>query len=154
MNESPSTKSNTPEWDKMWETYQRCKDKEGDLEGPKDFGRRMERERNEAREWCAKLQRTTQTLTCVYCGKEYPPGTPTHGAEVLTEHIKVCEKHPMNSLQKAFKMSCQEWAEDHTYLQNLAKKIGVSPTKVEGDSYSVPGIQELADMIVEYLTRK
>jgi hypothetical protein len=56
-------------------------------------------ERDEAREWVEKLQRTTQTLTCVYCGKEYPPGTPAHGSEVLTEHIRACEKHPMRKVE-------------------------------------------------------
>ena len=36
-------------------------------------------------------------LTCVYCGQEYPAGTPASGSDVqvLTEHIKICEKHPM-----------------------------------------------------------
>ena len=35
------------------------------------------------------------TLTCVYCGMAYPEGTPPYGSKVLTDHIKVCEKHPM-----------------------------------------------------------
>ncbi len=44
-------------------------------------------------------------LTCVYCGMAYPAGTPTHGARVLTEHIKVCEKHPMRKAEdKIFKL--------------------------------------------------
>jgi hypothetical protein len=60
----------------------------------------LTKERNEAREWVQKLQRTTQTLTCVYCGQMYPPNTPTHGSEVLTEHIKVCEKHPMRKIEE------------------------------------------------------
>lgn len=34
-------------------------------------------------------------ITCVYCGYKYMTGTPTHGSEVLTEHIKICEQHPM-----------------------------------------------------------
>lgn len=34
-------------------------------------------------------------ITCVYCGMAYPQGTPAHGAQVLTDHIKICEKHPM-----------------------------------------------------------
>lgn len=38
-------------------------------------------------------------LTCVYCGHEYPQDTPAHGSEVLTEHIKVCEKHPMRKAE-------------------------------------------------------
>jgi hypothetical protein len=54
-------------------------------------------------EWKDQLQRTTQTLTCVYCGQEYPPNTPTHGAQVLTEHIRICEKHPMRKLENALR---------------------------------------------------
>lgn len=40
-------------------------------------------------------------LTCVYCGTAYPEGTPPHGSKVLTDHIKVCKKHPMYKLRKA-----------------------------------------------------
>ncbi len=39
------------------------------------------------------------TLTCVYCGQAYPEGTPPHGAQILTDHIKICEKHPMRKLE-------------------------------------------------------
>lgn len=42
---------------------------------------------------------------------------------------------------------CQEWAEDHTYLQNLCRKAGFSEEEVEGDTYGVPGIMDLADML-------
>lgn len=41
------------------------------------------------------------TLTCVYCGQAYPPGTPTHGAPVLTNHILICPKHPLAKVRKA-----------------------------------------------------
>lgn len=34
-------------------------------------------------------------LTCVYCGNEYPKGTPPSGSQILTDHIKVCEAHPL-----------------------------------------------------------
>ncbi len=34
-------------------------------------------------------------VTCVYCGHEYPDGTPTSQHELLTAHIRVCLKHPM-----------------------------------------------------------
>ncbi len=44
------------------------------------------------------MSETTTTLTCIYCGHAYPPGTPSHGAQVLTDHIRVCEKHPMRAL--------------------------------------------------------
>ena len=40
------------------------------------------------------------TITCVYCGFNYPEGTPTHGAPVLTEHIKTCSRHPMRVLEQ------------------------------------------------------
>ena len=38
-------------------------------------------------------------LTCVYCGHEYPQDTPAYGSQVLTEHIKVCESHPMRKAE-------------------------------------------------------
>jgi len=43
----------------------------------------------------------SRVLTCVYCGMEYPQDTPTWGDKILTDHIKVCEKHPMWKLRKA-----------------------------------------------------
>ncbi len=42
----------------------------------------------------------SNTLTCVYCGMAYPKGTPPHGAQILTDHIKVCEKHPMREAEE------------------------------------------------------
>lgn len=38
-------------------------------------------------------------LTCVYCGHAYPEGTPPHGSQVLTDHIRVCEKHPLRKAE-------------------------------------------------------
>ncbi len=40
-----------------------------------------------------------RVLTCVYCGMEYPQDTPAWGSNVLTDHIKVCEKHPMRAAE-------------------------------------------------------
>lgn len=37
-----------------------------------------------------------RTLTCVFCGHAYPPGTPTHGADVLKQHVVQCPAHPMS----------------------------------------------------------
>jgi len=39
-------------------------------------------------------------VTCVYCGMQYPQGTPTHGASILTDHIKVCPQHPMRKAEE------------------------------------------------------
>lgn len=41
----------------------------------------------------------SNVLTCVYCGMAYPEGTSTHGSQILTDHIKVCEKHPMRKAE-------------------------------------------------------
>ncbi len=38
-------------------------------------------------------------LTCVYCGMQYPEGTPPHGSQILTDHIKVCEEHPLRQAE-------------------------------------------------------
>ena len=43
--------------------------------------------------------KSMDTLTCVYCGSQYPEGTPPFGAQILTDHIRVCEKHPMRKLE-------------------------------------------------------
>lgn len=39
------------------------------------------------------------TLTCVYCGQEYPQDTPAYGHQVLTNHIKVCKAHPLRKAE-------------------------------------------------------
>lgn len=39
-------------------------------------------------------------LTCVYCGMEYPQDTPAWGSSVLTDHIMVCEKHPLRDAEE------------------------------------------------------
>ena len=54
-------------------------------------------DRQEYEAWEAKQSRV---LTCVYCGQEYPQGTPASGSEILTEHIKICERHPMRKLSE------------------------------------------------------
>ena len=51
--------------------------------------------------YAEKGKQMSHTLSCVYCGIAYPEGTPPHSSKVLTDHIKVCEKHPMAKLRKA-----------------------------------------------------
>lgn len=46
---------------------------------------------------------TSNTLTCVYCGKAYPEGTLPHGSKVLTDHIAVCKKHPLRAAEMKIK---------------------------------------------------
>ena len=40
------------------------------------------------------------TLTCVYCGMAYPEDMPTNGSQILTDHIKLCGKHPLRSAEE------------------------------------------------------
>lgn len=37
------------------------------------------------------------TLTCAFCGMEYPDGTLPTQHEALTAHIRTCEKHPLRA---------------------------------------------------------
>ena len=61
----------------------------------------------------------SKILTCVYCGMAYPEGTPPHGAKILTDHIKICPKHPMREAEATIKK-----------LRNaLAGLVGVSNKK-------------------------
>ena len=46
----------------------------------------------------------SRVLTCVYCGHQYPQDTPSSGSEVLTEHIKICEKHPMRKAESDIRL--------------------------------------------------
>lgn len=50
-------------------------------------------------EACGRISNMQNTLTCVYCGTAYPEGTPPHGSQILTDHIKVCEKHPLRAAE-------------------------------------------------------
>lgn len=59
--------------------------------------KRLEKDLAEARAWVERITKEQRTLTCVYCGYAYPPGSPSHGTSVLTAHIKICEKHPMKA---------------------------------------------------------
>lgn len=60
---------------------------------------RLTSERDEARAWVRRLTASDRVLTCVYCGEAYPPGTPDHGADVLTAHVRTCPKHPMRKAE-------------------------------------------------------
>ena len=42
-------------------------------------------------------------LTCVYCGMEYPQDTPPFDDKILTDHIRICPKHPLRSAEENIK---------------------------------------------------
>ena len=74
------------------------------------------KERDEARafgETAAKAHNellASLTLTCAFCGQEYPPGTPPtqHGA--LAAHVRVCSEHPMREVERALAAAQAECA--------------------------------------------
>lgn len=75
-------------------------------------------------------------LTCVYCGMEYPQGTPSHGAQVLTDHIKVCKEHPMRKCE----------ADRDKLRRALIGLVGAETTeelkKIEASMRAMSGIPE------------
>lgn len=57
----------------------------------------------------------------------------------------------LSAAQSTIKLNCDDWATDHTHLQEACIKAGIPKEKVDG--YGVPGIMDLADMIVAELER-
>jgi hypothetical protein len=49
------------------------------------------------------IKMSERILTCVYCGQEYPQDTPAYGDKILTDHIKICSKHPMREAEYKIK---------------------------------------------------
>ena len=56
--------------------------------------------------------------------------------------------------QEIIHRSCVDWAEDHTYLQNLCREAGGTEQEIEGDSYGVPGIIDLANYLKQLLVKQ
>jgi uncharacterized protein len=74
----------------------------------------------------------TRTLTCVYCGMAYPEGTPPHGSKVLTDHIRVCEKHPLRKAETAIAKLRAALigligASDKTELEQMELMLRIAP---------------------------
>lgn len=89
-------------------------------------------------------------VTCVYCGHEYPDGTPTSQDEKLTEHIKVCEKHPMRGLEQQIARLNQERQRDaldgqaaldeaNNRIAELEKDIAAAKARVAELEYTKMG---------------
>jgi hypothetical protein len=71
-------------------------------------------------------------VTCVYCGLEYPSGTPTSQHELLTAHIKVCPKHPMTALNVKYKALIDVVKELHEALPFSRMKNAMKVDLLEG----------------------
>ena len=78
------------------------------------------------KEFHSRLQKD-RVLTCVYCGHEYPPGSPSHGADVLTDHIKICDKHPMKAAVQKERERLVNQLESDAFWHALMAKVGKKP---------------------------
>ncbi len=76
-------------------------------------------ERDEARAWVRRLTAAERVLTCAFCGEAYPPGTPESNHEALTEHVRVCTKHPMREAEAEIARLRQEIQDLRTYDREL-----------------------------------
>lgn len=62
-----------------------------------------------------------------------------HNGKLLIESLAMIE-----SLADRVRICCEEWADDHTRLQDLCREAGCTDFEIEGDSYGVPGVVDLA----------
>ncbi len=56
--------------------------------------------------------RERNVVTCVFCGHEYPTGTPRAQHQALTDHVAVCDKHPA----AAFRLRAEKAEEEAARL--------------------------------------
>lgn len=59
-------------------------------------------------------------------------------------------KQQLAEKQKLIELHCKDWSDDHTRLQEMVR-ANVPGADVDGDSYGVPGILCLAEMLVKAL---
>ena len=84
-------------------------------------------------------------------------GTSWMSIEELVEHSRSLERQRDEALaqlskeKKLRENACMDWAEDHTHLQKLCWEAGCFEHEVFGTSCGVPGIQDLADLLVSKL---
>ena len=80
-------------------------------------------------------------VTCVYCGMEYPDGTPTAKARILTEHIKVCDKHPMRAAERRITELEQALIAAKAYVEKAIKESG------DNNNYVYTGDKAVLDSV-------
>lgn len=69
---------------------------------------------------------TDQVVTCAFCGKQYPTGTPVTKHALLTEHIFQCEKHPIQELGKSLAgLMSLSWPVKREEIDELKKGLNI-----------------------------
>ena len=89
-----------------------------------------------------------RTLTCVYCGHEYHQDTPAAGSQVLTDHIRVCEKHPMRKAEADIGLLRSALtgligADTETELRQMEATMRLLPAPEEDKAVSINAIHAL-----------
>jgi len=92
-----------------------------------------------------RMESENRVLTCVYCGQEYPQDTPAWGDKVLTDHIKVCEKHPMYKLRKA--LVGLVGADTKEELEKMEAAIRILPAPDADKAVTINAIHALLDTL-------
>lgn len=93
----------------------------------------------------------SRILTCVYCGHQYPQATPAAGDMVLTEHIRVCEKHPMRGAEATIgklrgALEGLVGTSDRAMLQQMEVELRRLPAPWEDKSASITAVQTLLEL--------
>ena len=76
---------------------------------------------------------------------EYPEGTPPHGSKILTDHIKVCQKHPMAKLRKA--LSDMVGASTREELEQMELALRAMPGVEQDKIVAINAIHALLETV-------
>lgn len=92
---------------------------EDSVKEAEDKIKHLESELTRLQNWVNDCQRGMY-INCVYCGHRYGPDktTPAVMADVLYEHIKICEKHPLSKALSRIKELEEEKAKLPAYCQS------------------------------------
>lgn len=91
-------------------------------------------------------------LTCVYCGHEYPQDTPACESSVLTEHIKICARHPMRKAESDIAMLRSALAgligaDTEDELRQIESAMRVLPAPEADKAVSINAIHALLETL-------
>ena len=86
-----------------------------------------------------------KVLTCVFCGEQYPAGTPAWGAQVLVDHIKQCNKHPLKAVIGERELLRERIDEAMTAMeaQNHTKAWLILESAIKDTSHGVSVLMEM-----------
>jgi hypothetical protein len=101
-----------------------------------------------------KMDKNGRILTCVYCGQEYPQNTPAWGDKVLTDHIKICPKHPMRKAEKNIELLRNALiglvgADTKEELEQMESFTRIAPVPEKDKTSAINAIHALLDTMPE-----